>query len=324
MKICLTGSTGFVGSALCSHLLDNSYHVVAPVRNLSSKSLIKNKNLNSVYVEDKEINKAYFKALDKVDVVIHCAARTHVMFEKKENYLHLYRKTNVDDTLDLANQAAYHGVKRFIFLSSIKVNGEETALGKSFKYNDIPKPEDAYGISKFEAEEVLKKVSKQTGMEVVIIRAPLIYGEGVKGNFFRLLNLCNKGMPLPLANINNFRSMVSVDNLIDLIILCINHSRALNKTFLVSDAEHISTTELIKQLKKLMSKPIRLFPLPFWIWKFFSILFGKSSEVKKLFNSLVVDTSYTCEILGWKPKYSLKSSLKKTVNWYLKNYDPNL
>lgn len=319
MKICLTGSTGFVGGALCNHLLNNTYQVIASVRNLNLAVLPHHKNLYFVYVQDREINKNYSEALNNVDVVIHCAARAHVSQEKKRDTLHLYRKTNVQDTLNLAKQAADHGVKRFIFLSSIKVNGEQTSLSDGFKYDDTPKPEDAYGISKLEAEEALIEISKRTGMEVVIIRAPLVYGEGVKGNFYRLLDLCNKGMPLPLANTNNFRSMISIDNLIDFIMLCVLHDRAAGKIFLVSDDECISTTELIKKIKKIMTKPIRLFPLPFSILKFFSSLIGKSSEVDKLFNSLIVDTSYTREILGWKPKYSLESGLKKTVNWYLKN-----
>lgn len=320
MKICLTGSTGFVGSILCNYLINKSYQVIAPIRNSNLVALTKHKNLKYVYVEDSENKKNYSEALLKTDVVIHCAARAHVMSQnKKKKAINLYRRTNVQDTLNLAEQAANQGVKRFIFLSSIKVNGEKTSHTVSFKYNDVPQPEDAYAITKFEAEEALKKLSNRTDMEIVIIRAPLVYGEGVKGNFLRLLYLCNKDMPLPFANFNNTRSMVSVDNLIDLIIICINHPKASRKIFLVSDAENISISELIKKIKKIMTKPVRLFPVPLFVLKFFGFLFGKSSEINKLSNSLMVDTSYTRETLGWKPKFSLESSLMKTVYWYLKN-----
>ena len=318
MKICLTGSTGFVGSILCNHLINKSYQVLAPIRNPNLSALSKRKNLTYVYVKDGENRKNFSEALNDVNVVIHCAARTHVISENKKEKLKLYRRVNVQDTLNLAEQAANHGVKRFIFLSSIKVNGEKTSFSSSFKYNDIPQPEDAYGISKFEAEEELKKISNRTGMEVVIIRAPLVYGEGVKGNFLRLLYLCSKSIPLPFANINNARSMVSVENLIDLIALCIDHSKASGKTFLVSDSQYISTTELIKKIKKLMSKPVRLFFLPIFFSRLMGGLLGKSSEIDKLYNSLIVDISYTCEVLDWKPKFNLEEGLSKTVSWYLK------
>ena len=318
MKICLTGSTGFVGSKLCTHLLENSHEILAPIRNLDI-TLPSHKNLSLIHVEDKEINKDYSKSLITADLVIHCAARAHVMKENRNDSLQLYRKVNVDDTLNLAKQAVSSGVKRFIFLSSIKVNGEQTLFSKSFKYNDIPDPEDAYGISKYEAEEALKELSNKTKMEIVIIRAPLVYGEGVKGNFLRLLELSNKGLPLPLANINNKRSLVGIDNLIDLITCCIDHPKAAGETFLVSDNENISTTELIKKIKIAMGKSLRLFPMPIILLKLLGHLIGKSTEIDRLFGSLTINILHTYELLDWKPKFSLDDNLKKTVDWYLKN-----
>ena len=174
MKICLTGSTGFVGSKLCAHLLENSHEIFAPVRNFNSSSLPLNKNLNFIHVADKGADKNYSKSLVNTDIVIHCAARAHVMKEDAKDSLHLYREVNVNDTINLDKQAASHGIKRFIFLSSIKVNGEQTLFSESFKYDDKPNPEDSYAISKLEAEEVFKKFSNLSKMDIVIIRSPLI------------------------------------------------------------------------------------------------------------------------------------------------------
>ena len=319
MRICLTGSTGFIGKKLSNHLLKNNHQIIAPIRIANLEIFQQHKNLNFVYVEDKGLNKNYSQSLTKVDLVIHCAARAHKMKENKNDCLQLYREVNVYDTLNLAKQAVSHGVRRFIFLSSVKVNGEETLPSNSFKHDDIPKPEDPYGISKFEAEEALRNLSNKTGMEIVIIRAPLVYGEEVKGNFLRLLNLCNKEMPLPFANINNIRSMVSIDNLINLIMLCIEHPKAAGEVFLVSDEQNISTTELIKKIKKFMNKPERLFPLPLFMFKLSGYLLRKSPEINRLLGSLIVDTSHTHKVLGWKPLLSLEEGLEKTIHWYLKN-----
>jgi nucleoside-diphosphate-sugar epimerase len=319
MRICLTGSTGFVGKKLCNYLLKNYHQILAPIRNKNLKILPQQKNLNFIHIENRGINKSYSQSLNKVDVVIHCAARSHIMKENKNDCLQLYREVNVYDTLNLAKQAASHGVRRFIFLSSVKVNGERTLTSKSFKHDDIAKPEDPYGISKFEAEEALRSLSNKTGMELVIIRAPLVYGEEVKGNFLRLLNLCNKDIPLPFANINNIRSMVYIDNFVDLIACCIDHPKAAGEVFLVSDGQDISTTELIKKIKKFMNKYERLFSLPLIIFKLLGILTKKSSEVDRLLSSLTIDISHTRNVLGWKTIVNLEEGLKKTVNWYLKN-----
>ena len=319
MRICLTGSTGFVGKKLSNHLLKNYHQILAPIRNVNLEILPQHKNLNFIHADDKGINKDYSQSLTKVDLVIHCAARAHIMKENENDSLQLYREVNVYDTLNLAKQAVSHGVRRFIFLSSVKVNGEQTLPSKSFKHDDIPKPEDPYGISKFEAEEALRNLSNETGMEIVIIRAPLVYGEGVKGNFMRLLDLCNKEIPLPFANINNSRSMVSIDNLINLIMLCMDHPKAAGEVFLISDEQNISTKELIRKIKKFMNKSERLFPLPLFIFKLLGHLLRKPSEINRLLGSLTVDTSHARKVLGWKPILSLEEGLEKTIHWYLKN-----
>ena len=241
------------------------------------------------------------------------------MKEEEKNSLAIYRKINFDGTINLAEQASVHGVRRLIFISSVKVNGECTVGLSKFKYNDIPKPDNPYSISKWEAEQGLWDVSRRTGLEIVIIRAPLVYGPRVKGNFLRLLDLVYKQIPLPFAKINNLRSFIALDNLIDLIICCINHPKAKGKTFLVSDDEDLSTSELIKKLSKFMHKSPRLFKVPEIIIRLIGSLTRKSLHVKRLFSSLRVDNLYTREILGWSPKLNVDKALEKTVRWYLKN-----
>src|SRR5690606_37466369 len=201
-------------------------------------------------------------ALAGVNVVVHAAARAHIMNEEVVDPLREYRRVNVDGTLNLARQAAAEGVDRFIFVSSIKVNGELSSQPKPFSPNDTPAPEDAYGISKWEAEQGLKTIAKETGMEVVIIRPPLVYGPGVKGSFASMVKLVRKGVPLPLGSIRNRRSLVAVDDLVDVIVTCIDHPAAANQVFMVSDGEGVSTSELLRELGKAMGKPARLVPVP--------------------------------------------------------------
>ncbi len=316
-KILITGATGFVGRALFENLkLKKKYLIHLSTRTNQEKLFEGKKTFN---VGEIDSNTNWNDALDGVDCIVHCAARAHTTEKKQTDSLNAYRRINVDGTRNLAKQAAGGGIKRFIFLSSIKVNGDGTIASKSFKYNHISQPEDAYGISKWEAEQALLEISKQTGLEVVIIRPPLVYGEGVKRNFLRLLDLVYKQIPLPFAKINNLRSFIGLDNLIDLIICCIDHPKAGGKTFLVSDGEDLSTPDLIIKLSKFMDKSPRLFQVPHYIIQLIGHLLGKSSEIKRLFGSLRVDNSYTREILEWKPVLSLDESLAKTVRWYLKN-----
>lgn len=316
-KILITGATGFVGRALFENLKSKKKYLIHLSTRTYQEKLFEGAKVFNIGEIDSYTN--WKDALDGVDCIVHCAARAHMKEKQQTDSLNAYRRINVDGTRNLAKQAAETGIKRFIFLSSIKVNGERTQAFKSFKYNDISLPEDAYGISKWEAEQVLLEISKQTGLEVVIIRPPLVYGEGVKGNFLRLLDIVYKQIPLPFARINNLRSFIALDNLIDLVICCIDHPKAGGKTFLVSDDEDLSTPNLIKKLSKFMNKTPRLFPIPETIIKFMASILGKSLEAKRLIGSLRVDNSYTREILGWSPPLSLDEGLKKTVYWYLRN-----
>jgi nucleoside-diphosphate-sugar epimerase len=316
-KILITGATGFVGRALFKNLKSKKKYLAHLTTRTNQEELFEGGKVFNIGEIDSNTN--WNDALDGVDCIVHCAARAHMTEKKQADLLNACRRINVDGTRNLAKQAVAIGIKRFIFLSSVKVNGEETIASKSFKYNDISQPEDAYGISKWEAEQVLLEISKQTELEVVIIRPPLVYGERVKGNFLRLLNLVYKQMPLPFAKINNLRSFIGLDNLIDLIICCIDHPKAGGKTFLVSDGEDLSTPDLILKLSKLMGKSPRLFQFPQLIIQLTARLVGKSLEVKRLLGSLRIDNSYAREILGWSPVLSLDESLAKTVRWYLKN-----
>ena len=314
MNILLTGATGFVGKALDSELKKNNFHI----KYLSGQSILKSLKSDNLKNFIKE-NINWSEYLSNTACVIHCAARSHIMKETETDPLAVYRSANVEATYNIAKQAARYGVKRFIFLSSVKVNGERTIGSSSFKYSDISKPKDAYAISKLEAEEALLELSKQTGLEIVIIRAPLVYGEEVKGNFKRLLNLVYKKIPMPFAKVSNLRSFIGIENLTNLIVCCIDHPKAAGQTFLASDGEDISTPDLIKKLSKLMGQPSRLFAFPLLIIKLISYLIGKSLEVKRLLDSLRVDSSNTQEVLGWSPPLSLDEGLKKTVIWYLRN-----
>jgi len=222
-----------------------------------------------------------------------------------------FREVNVQGTLNLACQAAAVGVKRFIFISSIKVNGEQTRLGQSFFSHDDPSPEDFYGISKHEAEQGLRELAAETGMEVVIIRPPLVYGPSVKGNFASMIKLVGKGLPLPLGAVHNKRSLVALDNLVDLIITCIDHPGAANETFLVSDGEDLSTTQLLQGVAAAMGKPSRLIPVPAGLLQFGATLLGKKAMAQRLLGSLQVDISHTRKCLNWTPPLTVKQGLQR-------------
>ena len=251
------------------------------------------------------------QALENCDVIIHTAARVHVMKESAANPLHEFRQVNVEGTLNLARQAAQQGVKRFIFISSIKVNGEETQLGHVYSPEDSPAPQDAYGISKYEAEQGLMTLAAETDMQIVIIRPTLVYGPGVKGNFQRMIRCLHRGFPLPVKSVRNKRSFVSIDNLVDLIIRCIEHPRAANQVFLVSDDEDLSIVELLQTISKAMNKPSRLIPVSYWILKNLAKIFGKQAILQRLCGSLQVDITKTCDLLDWKPQVSTDEALRR-------------
>lgn len=249
--------------------------------------------------------------------MVHAAARVHVMDDRASDPLAEFRRINVQGTLNLARQAAAAGVRRFVFISSIKVNGEATKLGIPFSADDIPAPLDPYGVSKMEAEQGLREIAAQTGMEVVIIRPPLVYGPGVKANFRAMMHWLTRGVPLPLGAIHNRRSLVALDNLVDLIVSCLDHPAAANQTFLVSDGEDLSTTQLLRRMGRALGKPVRLIPVPPALIKVGATLMGKRAVAQRLCDSLQVDISKTRQLLGWSPLLSVDEGLKKAAQGYL-------
>ena len=259
----------------------------------------------------------WHSALTGIDCVIHLAARVHVMRDETREPIDEYRRINVDATLNLAQQSIQCGVRRFIFISSIKVNGESSESGHPFSCDDHPDPQDAYGISKYEAEIGLRQLAENTGMEVIIIRPPLVYGPGVKANFLSIMKLIHLGIPLPLGSVYNQRSLVALDNLVDLIVTCIDHPKAVNQTFLVSDCEDMSTTQLLQRIGQALGKPARLIPVPVGLMTIIAKLLWQGAVAQRLFGSLRVDSSRTRDILGWKPVVTVHEALLKTVNAYL-------
>jgi len=256
-------------------------------------------------------DESYSDCLQNIDVVVHAAARAHIMKDEVADPLAEYRRVNVDGTLHLARQAAAGGIERFIFISSVKVNGEQTFPGQPFTADDTPSPEDAYGISKWEAEQGLQKIAKESGMEVVVIRPPLVYGPQVKGNFASMIKLVKKGLPLPLGSIHNQRSLVALDNLVDLIITCIHHPAAANQVFLAGDGQDLSTTELLRGVAKAAGKPSRLIPIPSSLLMFAATLLGKKAVAQRLLGSLQVDISKARDLLGWEPPFSVEEGLRR-------------
>jgi len=257
----------------------------------------------------------WLAALAGVDIVIHLAARVHVMRENAADPLAAFREVNVAGTERLARAAASSGVKRLVYVSSIKVNGEQTA-GVPYSELDVPAPQDSYGVSKYEAEQALRQVALETGLEVVIVRPPLIYGPGVGGNFLRLLKLVSWGVPLPLASVLNRRSMIYLGNFVDALITCATHPAAVGKTYLVSDGEDISTPLLMQYMANLMGKHSWLWPLPSFLLKLAGKMTGLSGEVERLIGSLQIDSSGIRRELGWLPPYSMQQGLSETVRWF--------
>lgn len=315
MKLLLTGSTGFLGKVLTPSLNRDGIELILAGRDGNKKS-----DSNYIYVNGFNLDSQFNLMSQRCDVVIHCAARVHVMNDSSADPLNEFRAVNTDGTLNLAQQAADAGVKRFIFISSIKVNGELTELGFPFKPDDNFVPTDPYGLSKYEAEVGLRKIAEKTGMEVVIIRPPLVYGPGVKANFAAMMKWMGKGLPLPLGGIKqNKRSLVSVDNLVDLVATCIDHPKAANQTFLVSDDDDVSTSQLLVNMASALQVPNRLLPIPSSWFALAAKIIGKPAISQRLCGSLEVDISKTKELLNWNPPYSSAECMKKTADAFLEN-----
>jgi nucleoside-diphosphate-sugar epimerase len=313
-RIFITGVSGFVGKHLCKFLSLSDHYVRGASR---SKTIdINHKNFEYFAIDDLNLKINWRELLSNQDTVIHCAGRAHIIKETIKIPLELYRLINVEATRELAKQAAEVGVKKFIFLSSIGVLGENTNARKPFTIFDKPNPIQDYAISKYEAEQTLLELSSKTGLEVTIIRPPLVYGSQSKGNLSRLIKLINSGIPIPFGAIKNHRSMIGMDNLVDLIIRCIDHPNAKNKTFLVSDDEDLSTPDLIKLIAKEMGCSVSLFPVPIPWLKFFSFFIGRQSDIDRLTGSLQVDIEYTKKILDWKPSVSVSEGIKRMFNNY--------
>lgn len=315
MRVLLTGASGFVGRGLLERMSARpNLELVAVLRRPVSgfpESVV------SLQVPGLEPDTDWQEGLQGIGVVIHSAARVHVMHEVSSDPLAEFRKVNVEGTLNLARQAVAAGVRRFIFISSIKVNGEGTPVNGSYLADAQAAPADPYGISKMEAEQELRALATETGMEVVIIRPVLVYGPGVKANFLSMMRWLHRGVPLPFGAIHNQRSLVALDNLVDLIVTCIDHPAAANQTFLVSDGEDLSTSELLRRMGSALGKPARLLPVPSWLLQAGAALLGKSGLSQRLCGSLQVDISKTRELLNWTPPVSVDEALGKTARHFL-------
>ena len=310
-SILVTGASGFVGKSLCAELFQQGHVIVAAVRSANTQI----DDFERVIVGSIDSATDWSATLRNMDIVIHLAARVHVMDDSAVDPLAEFRKVNVEGTLNLAKQAAKAGVKRFIFISSVKVNGEQTIKNKPFLETNIANPQDAYSVSKYEAEQGLMRIAGETGMEVVIIRPPLVYGVGMKANFASLLRIVKCGLPLPLGSVtNNRRSFVALDNLVDLIITCIHHPNAANQTFLVSDGDDVSTTDLLRKMAVAQGVPSRLLPVPVPLLNLCAKLIGKQTIAQRLLGNLQVDISHTQKLLNWQPIISLEEGLRRAVS----------
>jgi nucleoside-diphosphate-sugar epimerase len=306
MKVLVSGANGFVGRSLCRYYQTQNHQLLAMVRAPAGFA-------QEIVVSDLDQLQTLHQQLSGYDSVIHLAARVHIMRDDSSDPLADFRKVNVEGTLNLARQAHLAGVRRFVYLSSIKVNGEQGRCVES----DKPAPEDAYGVSKYEAEQALMALAQETGMEVVIIRPPLVYGSGVKGNFATLIRLVQKGWPLPLGAVHNKRSFIALDNLVSFIALCADREQspaAANQTFLITDGEDVSTTELLHKVAKAYGKKLWLIPVPTSWMRLAAKLIGKESVADRLFGSLLADTSKARDLLAWRPVTTMDQQLRKMVS----------
>lgn len=306
MSILVTGASGFIGRPLCVRLSTMGRRVVPAVRS--------QQHLADVAVGEIGPETAWHAALSECHAVVHLAARVHVMRDKAADPLAEFRRVNVQGTLTLAHQAVDAGVRRFVMVSSAKVNGESTTPGRPFTAHDTPAPQDAYALSKYEAEQGLHALAAQTGMEVVVVRPPLVYGPGVKANFAAMMRWLAWGIPLPLGSVTrNRRSLVGIDNLVDLLVTCLDNPSAAGQTFLASDGEDLSTAELLYRLGAALGRPACLMPVPESWLSFGARLTGRPEIYQRLCGSLQLDIAHTREQLGWTPPFSVDEGLRRTV-----------
>lgn len=311
-NILITGASGFVGRALCAGLSRHGIRPKAVVRTYQNFDT----PVEFVRVDAINGSTEWGPDLIGVDVVIHLAARVHVMKDLSTDPLSEFRKVNVEGTEHLARCAAASGVKRIVYVSSIKVNGEGTRSGSCYTEQDLPCPSDPYGVSKWEAEQALCRVAAETGLEVVVVRPPLIYGAEVKGNFALMAKSILKGVPLPFASVKNLRSLVYIENLVEALIICATHPAAAGQTYLISDGEDISTPELMRSLGAGMGLRARLFSSPSCLLEWLGAMVGKADQIQRLLGSLQVDSGKIRRELNWTPPYTLQQGLQATAEWY--------
>lgn len=309
-SVLVTGATGFVGSSVVCRLAAEDVETLACVRRDVDPM---RQGVRDVLVGELAANTDWRQVLAGVKIGVHLAARAHLRHDTAADPLATFRAINVDGTLTLARQAAAAGVKRFVFISSVKVNGESTPLGRAFTEIDLPNPQDACSQSKYEAEQGLRQISADTGMEVVIIRPPLVYGPGVEANFAALIRVVQRVWPLPLGAVHNQRGLVALDNLVHFIVTCITRPKAANQTFLVSDGQDLSTTELVRGMAKAAEVTVRLLPLPVWSLQAGASLLGKGDVVQRLSGNLQVDMSKARSVLGWVPPVSVEEGLRRAI-----------
>ncbi len=318
MRVLVTGATGFVGGAVTRALTEAGHAVRAAARRAADVGRLP-PGLDSAAVGDLSPTTDWHPALKDIDAVVHLAGRAHVLKEDAADPLAECRPINRDATLNLARQAAQAGVKRFVFVSTVKVNGE----GRETPYTalDYPEPHDAYAISKWEAEQGLHEIAAQTGLEVVILRPPLIYGPGVKANFLRLLQVVDRGIPLPLGAVRNRRSLLYVENFASALLACLTRLEAAGKTYFVRDGEDVSSAELVRRLARALGRPARLAPVPPALLRAAGTLLGKKAAVERLLGSLTVDDAPLRQELGWTPPFTLAEGLAATARWYQQQRD---
>lgn len=318
MRVLVTGARGFIGRALWQQLLQEKHHVRAVTASRAGEM----RQLDSISVADQlEVVRVSREAISPsdwrhacagVEVVIHLAARAHVLKETKDDVIAVYRRSNYEVTLALAHAALESGVRRFVFISSIGVNGAQT-LDSPFTPADRAAPHSPYAVSKHEAEIGLRKLAEQRGLDVVIVRPPLVYGNDAPGNFGSLMRAVQRGWPLPLGAIHNQRSLIALDNLVDFIITCVTHPKAANQTFLISDGQDLSTTELVRGMAQVAGVPARLLPVPVWALEWAGRLAGKGDTIQRLCGNLQIDSSKARDLLGWEPKVSVQEGLRRAM-----------